>query len=408
MYISSKRKRTSEHRCRVLVSSRSPIFLCLVVFFIFAATLFAEKHSRAIAGLAWLVQGTWRINGKGAPISTGNAIQPGSLLQPGTPAPSPSIIVYLADGRRIFYECSTPEDCARGFRVPSLYRNPEPFAVDMLSRIHSTLLLENKSSSVRLEPRLPREELLGVLDADDRVTVGGLVADLPNGGYTYDLQPLNGASPTRSHIAIEKAGPAIVFSLPGPGMYELTISDDLNMPRIDLFVAAILPSQAAEFKRSFDRARALMEHWDESGFDWPIHDFQRAYLESLMQDAPSRTNNGLTVARRSVTANTGTTHEFIGDKMTTGETLRDGVTAEPQLFPKPGDFDGDAAVVLRSATPGSTIHFTVDDSEPVAVSPIYSAPIMVKGTGLTIKSFASTPGRKDSAVVTGIYRIRGN
>jgi hypothetical protein len=30
---------------------------------------------------------------------------------------------------------------------------------------------------------------------------------------------------------------------------------------------------------------------------------------------------------------------------------------------------------------------------------------MVKGTGLTIKSFASTPGRKDSAVVTGIYRI---
>jgi hypothetical protein len=33
---------------------------------------------------------------------------------------------------------------------------------------------------------------------------------------------------------------------------------------------------------------------------------------------------------------------------------------------------------------------------------------MVKGTergGLTIRAFASAPGKKDSAVVTGIYRI---
>ena len=33
-------------------------------------------------------------------------------------------------------------------------------------------------------------------------------------------------------------------------------------------------------------------------------------------------------------------------------------------------------------------------------------PISVKGTELTIKAFASVPGQKDSAVVTGIYRIR--
>jgi hypothetical protein len=29
----------------------------------------------------------------------------------------------------------------------------------------------------------------------------------------------------------------------------------------------------------------------------------------------------------------------------------------------------------------------------------------VKGTELTIKSFASAPGKKDSAVVTGVFRI---
>jgi hypothetical protein len=374
---------------------------------IFATTLFAEKDSGAVDGLAWLVQGTWRVNGKGAPISTGDAIQPGSLLQPGAPALSHSIIVYLADGRRIFYECSTPEDCARGFRVPSLYRVPDPVALGMLARIHATLVLENNSSTIRPEPRLPQEEVVAVLGPDNGVSVGGLVADLPNGRYTYDLRLLNGPHPTQSHISMEKMGPKIMIPLRGPGMYDLTIADDLQTQRINLFVAAIKPTQAAKFKSSFHQAAALMEQWNESGFDWPIHDFQRAYLESFMQDAPKRPNDGQTVAARRVAPNTETTREFISDKAAR-ETQRDGATAEPRLFPKPGAVDGDTAVVLRSATPGSAIHFTVDSSEPMADSPVYTAPIMVKGTGLTIKSFASSPGRKDSAVVTGIFRIRDN
>lgn len=403
MYISSERERSSfQHPCRLRISSCSALFVCL---FIVAATLFAEKDSSgAVAGLAWLVQGTWRVAGKGAPIRTGDAIQPGSLLQPGGATPGHSIIVFLADGRSIFYECFTPKDCARGFRVPSLYRIPDPVAVDMLARIHATLVLEN-NSTMRPDLGLPREEVLAVLGPDNRVSVGGLAADLPNGRYTYDLRLLNSSHPTQFHIPIEKTGPAMIFPLPSPGMYDLTITDDLNTQRIDLFVAAIKPAQAAKFKNSFHQAVALMGQWNESGFGWPIHDFQRAYLESLMQDAAQPTNDGRTVAARHVASNTGTTREFISDKTAAAETHRDGVTAEPELFPKPGVFDGDTAVVLRSATPGSTIHFTVDSSEPMAESPVYTAPIMVKGTGLTIKSFASAPGRKDSAVVTGIYRI---
>ena len=37
---------------------------------------------------------------------------------------------------------------------------------------------------------------------------------------------------------------------------------------------------------------------------------------------------------------------------------------------------------------------------------VYDAPISVKGTALMIKAFASVPGKKHSAVVTGMYRIR--
>lgn len=52
------------------------------------------------------------------------------------------------------------------------------------------------------------------------------------------------------------------------------------------------------------------------------------------------------------------------------------------------------------------MHNTVDSSEPLDNSAIYDGPIVVMGTELTIKALASTPGKKDSAVVTGIFRIR--
>jgi hypothetical protein len=83
-----------------------------------------------------------------------------------------------------------------------------------------------------------------------------------------------------------------------------------------------------------------------------------------------------------------------------------GVAGEPRLFPDPGVFANDTVVTLRCDTPGAVIHYTFDGSQPVASSPVYVAPISVKGTELTIKAFASVPGSKDSAVVTGIYRIR--
>ena len=82
------------------------------------------------------------------------------------------------------------------------------------------------------------------------------------------------------------------------------------------------------------------------------------------------------------------------------------VTPEPRFFPKAGAFDKDTEVTLRCDASQATIHYTVDGSQPVAGSPVYQAPIMVKGTELTIKAYAGAAGKKDSAVVTGIFRIR--
>ena len=117
-----KREHYSQHRCLVLISSCSLIFLCLLFLLIFATTLFAEKDSGAVDGLAWLVQGTWRVNGKGAPISTGDAIQPG-LVSATRRTRSQSFDHRLSGGRskdflRMFHSRRL---CARISRAVSYY-----------------------------------------------------------------------------------------------------------------------------------------------------------------------------------------------------------------------------------------------------------------------------------------------
>jgi hypothetical protein len=178
-----------------------------------------------------------------------------------------------------------------------------------------------------------------------------------------------------------------VLSLPSSGLYGLTISDQLNSPRIDVLVAAIKPEGSAKVLKSFHDAAALIGDWNIDYQGWPIHDFQRAYLESLVLEIkPSQS--------------------AMQAEVTAGKTHSAGITAEPAFLPKPGLFEGDTAVTLRCETPGATMHYTVDGSQPFDNSPVYHAPIMVKGTELTIKAFAVAPGAKESAVVTGIFRIQ--
>ena len=97
------------------------------------------QAKRSNAGLAWQVQGTWQVGGKGAPVRTGDAIAPASLLQPSDTAGDHSITVLLPDGQRVLYECFTVADCVRGFRVPSLIHTPDAFAIGMLTRIGNVL-----------------------------------------------------------------------------------------------------------------------------------------------------------------------------------------------------------------------------------------------------------------------------
>lgn len=344
----------------------------------------AQKERQPSPGIAWDVRGSWKIDRHSAPIASGDSITPGALLMPDPHTSDDSITLLMPDGQRVLYECFLPENCARGFRVPALYRTPDPFAVRMLARVRAGLTLEEKSEEPDAHLR-PRDEALVMLEAGNKVTVEGLVKALPNGRYTYALQRLDKGLPHQDRQLLEKQATSISISLPSSGLYRMTIADELNKPRIDMFLAAISPAQSANFTNSFREAKALLADWNTNYQGWPVHEFQRAYLRSLLLDIKAM-NAPATV-------------------VSTEPEVHSDVTAEPRFSPKPGVFVGDTAVTLRCETPGAVMHYTVDGSQPFASSSVYGAPIIVKGTALTIKAFAGATGKKDSPVVTGIFRV---
>jgi hypothetical protein len=261
------------------------VLVCTLLFAMTAGSLQAKKAS---AGLAWQVQGAWKIGGKGTPVRTGDAIAPASLLQPGDTAGDHSITILLPDGQRVLYECFTVADCARGFRVPSLIHTPDAFATKMLARIGAALSSKRAAAPngqrAGHATQTSRQQAVEVLDAANRVRIAGLIGGLPKGSYICDLRPLDPGYPPQFHLAIEKTAPSIELALPAAGLYNITITDALNAPRVDLLLAAIQPAQAVHFQ-SFSRARETMEKWNDDYAGWPIDDFLRAYLESLMRSA---------------------------------------------------------------------------------------------------------------------------
>jgi len=73
-------------------------------------------------------------------------------------------------------------------------------------------------------------------------------------------------------------------------------------------------------------------------------------------------------------------------------------TAEPVFSLPTGSYDRFRSIFITSATPGSTIYFTVDGSTPTTLSPSYS-PVAVS-VPTTIKAMATSTNLAASAVVS--------
>jgi len=73
--------------------------------------------------------------------------------------------------------------------------------------------------------------------------------------------------------------------------------------------------------------------------------------------------------------------------------------ATPAFSPTAGSYSADQNVTISCATPGASIHYTIDGSAPTSSSTTYSGAILVAGDGqsLTIKALASKPGMDDAS-----------
>jgi len=81
-------------------------------------------------------------------------------------------------------------------------------------------------------------------------------------------------------------------------------------------------------------------------------------------------------------------------------------SAVPPIFgPPPGVYAGEQLVTLTSSTPGATIYYTTDGSEPKTSSPVYVNPISVKASITVIKAFAVKSGIASSSIKMGSYLI---
>ena len=175
-------------------------------------------------GVAWRVQGNWQQDAHGSPLRTGDPLLPGALLMPMDLTATHSITLLLPDGQRILYECFTEEDCSRGFRIPPLTEKPSPLATRILQQI-SGVMVQNRadpgsrSGPAPASPANParttaakRDEALAMLDHDNQASVGGLLANLPNGEYTYNLVPLDHLRAPRLQVPLHKSSTTCIFS----------------------------------------------------------------------------------------------------------------------------------------------------------------------------------------------------
>ena len=361
--------------------------LAAILFLLVPLGLHSQNADQYSVGIAWRVRGAWHIEGENSRLSTGDAVVPGSLLRP-EESHDHSVTVLLPDGQRVLYECFTPQDCARGFRVPSLYRKPDSMAIDLMARVNAVSqrrTINGTPVESEQEPRMVRDEAVAELNSENKVEIAGLAAALSNGKYWYEVRLISSPALAEKRQEFEKTERSVTLALPSEGLFDVLIVDHLNTPRIDLLVGAVREPRAANLLKSFRDVQALLKDWNEDYQGWPIHDFQRDYLRSMMLGIRPPEH-------RRKTSDGNQNHS--GD-----------VTAEPIFSPGPGLFQGDTEVKLQCKTSGAIMHYTVDGSQPVNQSPVYRAPIMVKGTELTIKAFASSKDKKDSPVVTGIFRI---
>ena len=100
---------------------------------------------------------------------------------------------------------------------------------------------------------------------------------------------------------------------------------------------------------------------------------------------------------------------FHPDYVTSAETSRayQLVTATPTFSPTAGTYAAGSAITVSTATPGATINYTLNGSEPTASSPVIASGSTLIVGAFTLKAKASKASLTTSATATAAYEVTG-
>lgn len=87
---------------------------------------------------------------------------------------------------------------------------------------------------------------------------------------------------------------------------------------------------------------------------------------------------------------------------------KEGVTDAPVFSLPAGTYPAEEAVHIESDTPGATIHYTTDGSEPTTSSPVADGPVFLRAQQTRyLRAIAVADGLEPSGVTSRLYKVRG-
>lgn len=78
--------------------------------------------------------------------------------------------------------------------------------------------------------------------------------------------------------------------------------------------------------------------------------------------------------------------------------------ATPVFLPIGGPITNGTTITISNSTPGATLYYTVDGSNPTTNSPVYTGPFVING-GTTVKAFGVAPQYLNSSVRSTFYQL---
>ena len=237
------------------------------------------------SGMVWERHGDWHLNGSPAMLRLGEAIPPGGLLTAGAGGGAHSIVILLPDGQRMLCECYDPQACSQGFRVPAITPRPDPAIWDMFVAVRNVLLLRSATAEVAFPLAAGRAamaanvEIVAAVSPQGEISIAPALRVLPAGQYSLTVTN-NGQSAAVQPLNWTAGQKLAQVRVGAPGLYRIRVSDQTNVPRIEVEVLATAPDSVATESARLKQMRETIMQWNHIHGGWDLHAFLRAYLES--------------------------------------------------------------------------------------------------------------------------------